>query len=113
MLRAGQRKTRRVTAMLLAVPLVISGVVALGASPASAATTTLSSPTTVSGSQTLSSTGVIASGAGVTATFDLVTVAQWSQPAAIGTGSSAAPILATDRSPVNGGNPPIPRIVGR
>lgn len=83
--RVGLRKTRLFAAMLLAVPLVITGVVALGASPASAATTTLSSPTTVSGSQTLSSTGLTESGAGVTATFDLVTTAQWNQPAAIGT----------------------------
>lgn len=85
MLRARLRTTHRFTALLVAVPLVIGGVVALGASPASAATTTLTSPTTVSGSQTLSSTGVTASGAGVTATFDLVTTAQWTQPAALGT----------------------------
>src|SRR3984957_6573942 len=85
MARARFRTARHFTAFLLAVPLVIGGVVALGASPASAATTTLSNPTTVSGTQTLSSTGVTASGAGVTATFDLVTTAQWNQPAAIGT----------------------------
>lgn len=84
-MRAALRKTRHFTAILLAVPLVIGGVVAFGASPASAATTTLTSPTTVSGSQTLSSTGLTVSGAGVVATFDLVTTAQWSQPAAIGT----------------------------
>ena len=60
-------------------------VLAVDATPASAAVTPLTSPTTVSGTQTLSSTGLTASGAGVTATTDLVTTLQWTQTASLGT----------------------------
>jgi PKD repeat protein len=50
---------------------------------ASAATTTLTAPTTLTGSQVLSSTSVTATGAAVTATFDLLTSAHWTQSAAL------------------------------
>jgi PKD repeat protein len=60
-------------------------VLAVGAAPASASTTTLSQATTLSGSQTLSSTGITATGLGVTATFDLTTTLNWNQVASLGT----------------------------
>jgi len=50
-----------------------------------AATTTLTQPTTLSGSRTLSSTGLTATGAGVTATTDLVTTLNWTQAATLDT----------------------------
>lgn len=81
------RKSHRAFRALASVSLGIASLtgVVIVATPtaASAATTTLSSPTTLTGSQTLSSTGVVASGAGVTAKFDLVTAATWTQPAAL------------------------------
>lgn len=56
----------------------------MAAVPAYASTTTLTSPTTLSGNQTVSSTGVTATGAGVTATFDLTTSLSWTQGAQLG-----------------------------
>jgi PKD repeat protein len=67
----------------LALLALAGGVVA--AAPALAATTTLTSPTTLSGSADISSLGVTASGAGVTATFDLDTSLKWSQAASVST----------------------------
>ena len=58
---------------------------AAGASPALAASTTLTSPTTLSGSAPLSALGLSASGADVTATSDLTTTLNWSQPASLST----------------------------
>ncbi len=75
--------------------------VALGTTPAGATTATASNPTTLSGTQELNSTGVEASGAGVTATFDLAETLSWSQraqvtttydPSQIRQGRSPAPI---------------------
>ncbi len=57
----------------------------VGATPAGASTITLSSPTPLSGNQTLSSTGVTASGLGVTATFDLTETLTWTQAAQVTT----------------------------
>ena len=72
------RQLRRALAAVLFAGLVFGAV-------ASAAPTTLSSPTVVSGNTTLSTTGITATGAGVTATFDLVTALSWTQPASLGT----------------------------
>lgn len=57
----------------------------LGIGTASAATDTLTTPTTLSGNRTLSTTGITASGAGVTASTNLVTNLSWSQPANVST----------------------------
>ena len=59
-------------------------VVAAFATSAHAATSTLTSPTTLTGTTTLSSTGITATGAGVTATFDLNETVDWTQAASIG-----------------------------
>lgn len=75
------------TLFIVAASMSVAGAAALvgSATPAGAATTTLAGPTTVSGSTTISSTGLTASGAGVTATTDLTTSVSWSQPASLGT----------------------------
>jgi hypothetical protein len=59
--------------------------VAAGATPASASTTTMSSPTTLSGHEDLHSPGVSAVGGGVTASFDLLETLSWGQPAQVTT----------------------------
>ena len=60
------------------------GLVATAGAALAGTVTTLTNPTTLSGSQTISSTGVTATGAGVTATFDLQTSLTWSQSASVG-----------------------------
>src|SRR5215813_14246594 len=60
------------------------GLVATAGAALAGTVTTLTNPTTLSGSQTISSTGVTATGAGVTATFDLQTSLTWSQSTSIG-----------------------------
>lgn len=79
--RARTRVRRR---MSILAAVLIAGLT-LGAPSALAANTTQTSPTTLSGSQTVSSTGITASGLGVTATFDLTTTVNWTQPASLGT----------------------------
>ena len=71
-----------VLGMALCVALAL---VLVASSLAFAATTTLTASTTLSGSQTLSVYGVTVTGAGVTATFDLVTELQWTQSADLST----------------------------
>jgi PKD domain len=70
----------------LAAAAILLGLAALAstAATASAAPMSQTSPTTLTGSRTLSSLGVTATGAGVTATFDLDTTLDWSQAASIG-----------------------------
>ena len=76
--RSGTR--RSIGALVAAVLLAASWV-----TPAAAATTTLTNPATFSGDRTLSSTGLSASGLGVTATTDLVTTLHWTQAASLNT----------------------------
>jgi hypothetical protein len=76
-------RPRRAAAAIGVVALVVAGLVA---TPASASTvTTLTAGTTLTGNQTLSSTALTATGAGVTATTDLVTAVSWNQPASMST----------------------------
>jgi PKD repeat protein len=86
--RRPRERSRPARRIAMAGALAVSGAAGLliAAVPASASTvTTLTSPTTLSGSTDLSSLGVTATGAGVTATFDLDTSLQWSQAASVGT----------------------------
>jgi PKD repeat protein len=77
---AGHRRHRR---RFLSAILTTGLLIALTATPASAATTTLVAPTVLSGSQSVSGTSITVSGAGVTATMDLTTSLSWSQAAAV------------------------------
>jgi PKD repeat protein len=54
-------------------------VVAATATPARASTTTATQPPTLTGTKDLSASGITATGAGVTATFDLVETVNWTQ----------------------------------
>ncbi len=63
---------------------VALAVVAASATSAHAATNTLTQPTTLTGNTTLSSLGIVATGAGVTATFDLNETVAWTQSASVG-----------------------------
>jgi hypothetical protein len=79
------RGARALASVSLGVASLTGVVIVATPTAASAATTTLSSPTTLTGSQTLSSVGVVATDpiSGLSASFDLVTAASWTQPAAL------------------------------
>ena len=79
------RGSRTLASMSLGIASLTGVVIVATPTAASAAATTLSSPTTLTGSQTLSSVGVVATDpiSGLSASFDLVTTAAWTQPAAL------------------------------
>lgn len=79
--RWGPRRSAVAAASAL---LAVLAFFAAAAGTATAAPTSLTSPTTLTGTRSLSSTGITATGLGVTAQFDLETSLGWTQDASLG-----------------------------
>jgi hypothetical protein len=78
------RSRRDAIRLSAAVIAALLAVVAATATSARASSTTTSQPTTLTGSKNLSASGITATGAGVTATFDLVETVNWTQAGSLG-----------------------------
>ena len=78
------RSRRDAIRLSAAVIAALLAVVAATATSARASSTTTSQPTTLTGSKGLSASGITATGAGVTATFDLVETVNWTQAGSLG-----------------------------
>ena len=96
-----RRMVRSTLAALLSTGGLTGALIVATPSIASAATTTLSAPTTLTGSRVLSSTGITATDlvSGLTASFDLVTSAHWTQSAALLNTAFDPNLVRQSRSP--------------